>query len=356
MKALPVYLQWLILLACSLALGFILQHYHVPAALLLGPMMVGLVMALSGARIAISPKVFIGCQAILGCMIAGALSPSILSVLVSDWLPVVLTLAVTLLASGLSGWLLVRFSSLPGPTGAWGASPGGASAMVAMAGDFGADVRLVAFMQYLRVLFVATAAAAVAHIAMGEQGAVAPAVQWFPPLDLRFVATLGVAAVGAILGRRLRIPAGPLLLPMVAGATLHATGTLTLQVPEWLLALAYAFIGWSVGLRFTRAIVLLALKTLPQMLASIAGLMLLCGAMAWLLTKLLPVDLLTAYLATSPGGLDTVAIIAAGSQVNIGFVMAMQSLRLFAILLVGPAMARFISRTSVRRQASQSRG
>ncbi|CRL46695.1 hypothetical protein SGGMMB4_05520 [Sodalis glossinidius str. 'morsitans'] len=30
--------------------------------------MVGLVMALSGSRIAISPKVFIGCQAILGCM------------------------------------------------------------------------------------------------------------------------------------------------------------------------------------------------------------------------------------------------------------------------------------------------
>lgn len=262
-----------------------------------------------------------------------------------------LTLVVTLLASGLSGWLLVRFSSLPGPTGAWGAS-----AMVAMAGDFGADVRLVAFMQYLRVLFVATAAAAVAHIALGEQGAVAPAVTWFPPLDARFIATLAVAAVGAILGRRLRIPAGPLLLlPMVAGATLHATGTLTLQVPEWLLALAYAFIGWSVGLRFTRAIVLLALKTLPQMLASIAGLMLLCGAMAWLLTKLLPVDLLTAYLATSPGGLDTVAIIAAGSQVNIGFVMAMQSLRLFAILLFGPAMARFISRTSVRRPTSQSR-
>lgn len=147
MKALPVYLQWLILLACSLALGFILQYYHVPAALLLGPMVVGLVMALSGARIAISPKVFIGCQAILGCMIAGTLSPSILLVLVSDWLPVVLTPAVTLLASGLSGWLLVRFSRLPGPTGSWGVSPGGASAM---AGDFGADVRLVAFMQYLR--------------------------------------------------------------------------------------------------------------------------------------------------------------------------------------------------------------
>lgn len=91
------------------------------------------------------------------------------------------------------------------------------------------------------------------------------------------------------------------------------------------------------------------------MLASIVGLMLLCGAMAWLLNKLLPVDLLTAYLATSPGGLDIVAIIAAGSQVNIGFVMAMQSLRLFAILLFGPAMACFISCISVRRPTSQSR-
>ncbi len=133
---------------------------------------------------------------------------------------------------------------------------------------------------------------------------------------------------------------------MLAGATLHVTGVLTIQVPQWLLALAYAFIGWSVGLRFTPAIVALALKTLPQMVVSIVGLILLCGGMAWILTLLLPVDLLTAYLATSPGGLDTVAIIAAGSHADIGFVMAMQSLRLLSILLLGPAIARFISRNA----------
>ncbi|ARF51712.1 hypothetical protein DSJ_22045 [Pantoea stewartii subsp. stewartii DC283] len=53
---------------------------------------------------------------------------------------------------------------------------------------------------------------------------------------------------------------------------------------------------------------------------------------------------MTAYLATSPVGLDTVAIIAAGSGVDMAFVMAMQTLRLFTILLTGPAMARFLSR------------
>lgn len=54
--------------------------------------------------------------------------------------------------------------------------------------------------------------------------------------------------------------------------------------------------------------------------------------------------LMTAWLATSPGGLDTVAIIAAGSRVDIAFMMALQTLRLFTILLTGPTVARFFSR------------
>lgn len=344
MEKLPRWSQWLLLLLASLALGCGLQTFHIPAALLLGPMIVGVAMGLLGATVRIPTRLFIVAQAVLGCMIAQSLSPAILTPLLDDWPLVLLVLFATLAASGVSGWCLVRFSGLPGPTGAWGSSPGGASAMVAMAGDFGADVRLVAFMQYLRVLFVATAAAMVARIGLGDEaGHGSAALEWFPPLDWRFLATLGIAVAGAWLGPRLRIPSGALLLPMIIGAALHSSGAMALQVPEWLLALAYTLIGWSVGLRFTRPIFLLALRTLPQMVASIAALMLFCGLLAWMLTRFLPVDLMTAYLATSPGGLDTVAIIAAGSRVDMSFVMAMQTLRLFTILLTGPAMARFIS-------------
>jgi membrane AbrB-like protein len=344
METLPHSVQWLILLLASLVLGFGLQAFHIPAALLLGPMIVGVTMGLSGASVRIPSSLFIASQAILGCMIAQTLSPAVLTPLLDDWLLVLLVLFATLFASGVVGWCLVRFSSLPGPTGAWGSSPGGASAMVAMAGDFGADVRLVAFMQYLRVLFVATAAAIVARIGLGDEaGQGSVAMEWFPALDWRFLGTLGIAVAGSWLGSRLRIPSGAMLLPMVIGAGLHSSGTMTLQIPEWLLALAYALIGWSVGLRFTRPIFLLALRTLPQMLVSILALMLFCAGLGWMLTCFLPVDMMTAYLATSPGGLDTVAIIAAGSRVDMAFVMAMQTLRLFTILLTGPAIARFIS-------------
>ena len=53
---------------------------------------------------------------------------------------------------------------------------------------------------------------------------------------------------------------------------------------------------------------------------------------------------MTAYLATSPGGADSVAIIAASSQVDLPFVMAMQVARFMLVLLVGPTVAKMVAR------------
>ncbi|MBI0438941.1 AbrB family transcriptional regulator [Dickeya dianthicola] len=348
MERFPVLTQWFMLLAVSLVLGFGLLVYHVPAALLLGPMLVGVVMGLNGATIRIPRPLFYASNAVLGCLVAQSLSLSILMLLVKEWPLVLFILLSTLVASGLSGWLLMRYSELPGTTGTWGASPGGASAMVAMAGDFGADVRLVAFMQYLRLLMVTASAAFVARASLG-QGAEAnnALLVWFPALDWRFPGTLVMAFSCAWVGRRLRIPSGQLLVPMIVGSILHSSGIMTLQTPEWLLAVAYALIGWSVGLAFTRTVFLLALRTLPKMMLSIITLMLLCGGMALMLTHLLSVDMLTAYLATSPGGLDSIAVIAASSRVDIAFVMAFQTMRLFSTLIFSPILSRYISRHAV---------
>ena len=65
-------------------------------------------------------------------------------------------------------------------------------------------------------------------------------------------------------------------------------------------------------------------------------------------------DPLTAYLATSPGGADAVAIIAASSPVDMPFVMAMQIGRLFVAILVGPSLARIIARWTAERDPAPS--
>ena len=343
----------MILLALSAVLSFVLFRLHLPAAPLLGPLIAGITLSLRGATIRLPRPFSISAQAIIGCMIARALTPSIFGVLAANWALVLIILLSTLAISALTGWLLVRYSSLPGATGAWGSSPGGASAMVVMAQEYGADVRLVALMQYLRVLFVVGAAVMVVRFALGgEAQEMTQQIVWFPPLTFNLPLTLLLTAVAGWLGLRLRIPSGAMLLPMLAGALAQGEGMLLLELPEWLLVLAYTALGWTVGLQFNREIFMLALKTLPQIIAAIVGLIALCALMALALTHLLPLVFLTAYLATSPGGLDTVAIIAVGTRADMSFIMAMQTLRLFTILLTGPATARLISRYAPRKEKS----
>jgi membrane AbrB-like protein len=119
-------------------------------------------------------------------------------------------------------------------------------------------------------------------------------------------------------------------------------GWMSIELPTWLLAASYALVGWNVGLRFTRPLLIHAARALPRVLACILAMIVLCGGVAWLMVLAIGVDPLTAYLATSPGGSDSVAIIAASSNVDVSFVMAMQTVRMIAVLFIGPVLTKYI--------------
>jgi len=239
---------------------------------------------------------------------------------------------------------------LPGTTAIWGTTPGAATAMVLMAESWGADTRLVAFMQYMRVILVALAAALLAHFWLHLNSVARPLPNLLAPVDWTALAqTLAVLALAAFIGLRLRVHAGALLLPALAAIALRLGGWLHIELPQWLLMAGYALIGWSIGLRFTREALRYALRALLPILASIILLILICGALSWLLARAAGVDLLTAYLAMSPGGMDTVAIIAASSAVDVPFVMALQAVRLLAVMAFGPRLARFVASKATPR-------
>ncbi len=82
------------------------------------------------------------------------LQSSALSAVGRSWLPVLLASAATLLLSLTAGVALARFTGTDTRTASLGMVAGGASGIVGMADDLGGDDRLVAFMQYLRVLIV----------------------------------------------------------------------------------------------------------------------------------------------------------------------------------------------------------
>jgi uncharacterized protein len=338
-------LQWGVLLGLSALFGVTLELLHVPAALLLGPMVGAIVLAMANGAVRIPLSLFFLAQGVLGCLIARSVPLSIFAEIGRNWPIFLLGVASVVAAAATLGGLLTRWRVLPGTTAVWGSSPGAASAMTLMAEAYGADIRLVAFMQYTRVLCVAVVASIVSRFWVAGSGAPVPEIIWFPAVGwVSFAETVALAGAGAVLGHRLRLPAGPLLVPLSLGVLLQDTGVVSIELPPWLLAMSYALIGWTIGLRFTRSILVHAARALPRVIASILTLIAVCGLFAAGLVLMVGVDPLTAYLAMSPGGLDSVAIIAASSTVDLPFVMAMQTARFLVVLLTGPSMARFIAR------------
>jgi membrane AbrB-like protein len=246
-------LQWLALLALSALISAGWSALGLPAALLLGPMIGGIAFGVNGANLDVPRAPNLGAQAMIGAMVAASITPSILVTFGHHYLLFCVVMLGTLLGAAAIGWLVSRTGLIPGATAVYGISPGAAGAMVLLGEAEGADPRLVAFMQYSRVLLVAVAAALVArfwaHVGSGH----APGAPWLSPVhwgNLGLVFAL--ALIGQQIARLLRLQAWALLGPMLLLSALHAAGWLPIDLPRWVLAAAYALLGWRIGLGFRR--------------------------------------------------------------------------------------------------------
>jgi membrane AbrB-like protein len=343
-KDLALTFQWPAILCSSAAIGALLAWVHVPAALLLGPMLAGIAITAAGGTARVPNAAFLVAQGIIGCMIAKVVPLSIAGEILSRWPVFVFGVLAVIAVSASLGWLLTRMQVLPGTAVLWGSSPGAATVMIVMAEAYGADGRLVAFMQYLRVAVVAVTASIVARVWGLNPSHVVANITWFPPISwLPLLATLALATLGPLLAHKLHLRSGAFLIPLAAGVLLSHLGWLVIELPPWLLVLGYAVIGWSIGLRFTRPLLVHAARAFPRVLACTLALIALCGVLAGVLVIVAGVDPLTAYLATSPGAVESVVIIAASSKVDVPFVMAMQTTRLLALITVAPALMGYIA-------------
>jgi uncharacterized protein len=339
---------WPLLAAAVLAGGLALEAVGLPSSYLFAALLVGLTIALARpGSVHVAPLAFRASQAVAGVSLGAYVQSEALRTVAGSLVPVLLVSAATLGFSLLAGAILARATPLDPPTAALGMIAGGASGIVGMSGELGADDRLVAFMQYLRVLVVVVltpigiAVFFGGHHAEGAAAAIPSAGTFGAAWE--WAATAALAAAGAFLAARLRITAGVLLGPMVLTAAL-VLGGLDFAVPALLGQVAFSLIGLQIGLRFTiETVRLLGRLTLP-VLASIAGLLVACFGLAVLLAATTSATLLDAYLATTPGGLYAVLAVAFGAGANTTFVVAVQSLRVLAMVLIAPLAVRWTLR------------
>src|SRR4051812_13906350 len=203
-------------------------------------------------RLSLPPLGFRAAQAVTGVALGTFLHSSTIEDLGGRWVPVVLVSGATLVVTIAAGLALARIGRVDRATASLGMIAGGASGIVAMADDLGADEQLVGFMQYLRVLIITLITPLLVPLAFGVHSG-AGGSGGGPVLGTPggWALTAGAAIVGVAVGPRLRLPAAALLGPLILTGALSLAGlTGGAEVPPLAREAAFALIGIQIGLGF----------------------------------------------------------------------------------------------------------
>ncbi|AGT04147.1 putative membrane protein [Corynebacterium glutamicum MB001] len=356
-----IALRWCIVAPLSLAVGWLFTMWGVPAAWILGAILVAGVCALTtGQDLPMAKGVHVFGRSIVAMLAALPLISSSGSELVRFLIPG-LVISFFTIAVGIVGGLLLARSRpeiLP-ETGVLSMLAGGASVMPILARELGADFRYVALTQYLRLLVVSMTLPLVTHFFVpGGADLGSPPEKWLDVLSLGEFGTsisvlsllvlFGIVLAGEPLGRLLRLPApavmGPLILTVLVSFVIP--DDLSLQPPTVFKIIAFMAIGWMCGGALNMTALKVFSKQLPATFLFIFALLAVCAGAAGLLTWWLDISFFEAYLATSPGALETV--LALSSEGSAGpVVVTIQIIRLLAILTIAgliPTLLRRILR------------
>lgn len=347
-----------LVLVVTAAGSVLLTMLGVPSPVLFAAVIGGMAHALtSPVAVVVPPWLFRVAQGLIGVTVGSVIDLDTLRRIGQEAGPVVSVTVATLVLSLGAGRLLALRRDVSAITGVFALVAGGASGVVAVSRELGADDRVVTVVQYLRVLVVLLTMPVITAAVFRPPHGVGDVVGGRAglPADLLFVALSLV--LGLLLARVLPVTTMSLLGPLLVAGVLAAGGWLgPVAVPTVLQWLAYALIGVQVGLRFTRASLRSVARMLPAVVAIVAALVLATAGLGVLLAAWTSVDPLTAYLATTPGGLFAVLATAADSGSDVTYVMAVQLLRLLVILAVLPLLARWLAPPGDGARAQGQRG
>ncbi|MBP3088328.1 AbrB family transcriptional regulator [Corynebacterium sp. sy017] len=342
-----IWLRWLIVVAASIVFGLLFQRLHIPAGWILAGILASGALALStGQELTMNKQFFVFVRGFIGILAGVPLVGTPLVELTPYILPALFTTAITLGIGVIGGLLLSRAQrAISSETAILSMLAGGASMMPMLAKELGADYRYVALSQYLRLLIISISLPLITHV-LSPQGASSHAVH--PPLQAWWVLLIMalIAFFGDRFGRLLHLPAPTVLGPMVCTVIIGKALSIDFTPPYLVQYVAFMAIGWMCGGGLSVAALKLFAAQLPATLIFIAVLICGCAATALPLTSWLDVSYFEAYLATSPGALETV--LALSSEGNAGsVVIAFQIIRVICVLLLAgylPTLIRLILR------------
>ncbi len=337
--------------------GALASLIGVPLPWMLGPMLACAVACLSGVSL-IGP---VGARPVvvpvLGVMLGSGFTPEIVGEL-PGWAGTFALLPPFTLVAGTVGWVIYRkLGGYDARTAFFCAAPGGLNEMIIMGAEAGADERRIALTHAVRVFAViALVAVSFALIEGTRTTGMTRTTVGFADLSWGAGAALLACAVfGPWLARRARMPAAPLLGPMLLSAALHLSGLVQDPPPALLVIIAQVVIGTVLGCRFAGATFRDTGREIALAGGAAVAMLIVTGVFAGLAMTFTGVPWSQAVLAYAPGGLAEMSLLALAKEQDVAYVATAHVARIVLVLFaVRPVFALLAPQMSPPEPQNQS--
>ena len=330
-----------LLIAATGGIGFSLAG--VPAGLVSGSVLAVAIAALAGRPTRVPVWLARICFVLIGMLLGAVVTPETLSG-ITTWPASVALLALSALCTMAATTCYLRFVHGWDPLSALlGASPGAMAQVVALAAEFGADMRGVAIVQTMRVLVITIGLpAGLALFGFAASGVVAvPGTSSSLP-ELALIAV--VSSLSAYLMMRLRFPGGLLFGAMAGSALLHGIGYVHAVLPWWVGSSAVVMLGAVVGARFANATPRMLLDYIGAAFGSTAVGIAIATFFGVIVTHFLPFPVADVVIAYAPGAQDTMMVLALALRLDPVYVGAHQLARWLVVTFAVALSARRLAK------------
>ncbi len=329
--------------------GAILGVAGIPAGWLSGAMIFVAVAAVAGRPMQVPAPFARVVFVAVGISLGAAVTPQTLQG-VATWPLSIVLLGVAIAGATLASAVYLRvvhgWDTL---SALFGCMPGALSQVIAYAAHEKSDLRGIAVVQTIRVVFLTAGlpvALAVLGLVQGPPVRVAGRVE---ASVLDFALLVMACGLTALALERLRFPGGLIFGAMLASAILHAGGLVEAVLPWWFVNAGMVCLGAITGSRFANADLRLLLTHIAAALGSFAVAIAVVAAFAYGATALMalpPSDVMVAY---APGALDAMMILALALNLDPIFVGAHHVARFLLISAALPFLVRALARREPTR-------
>lgn len=319
----------IITLSGAFLFACLLYAASIPLAFLLGPLIFTAALSLMGFDVRTSLGLRKMGQLTVGATAGLNLTSTILAQLFA-WLPLMLASSImAVLASALISVLFGIWANVDRMSAYYAGLPGGLAEMANIGAEAGADPEPIAVAQTVRVGFIVVVVPptlVLFGVTPGGPATIVPSIDWIwlPVL------IAGGGAFAYVLGA-MRLNNPWMIGATIWAAALTSSGIVSGHMPQPIFLLAQYLIGTAVGSRFRPFMI----RRLPRVTAfsivTVAMLGLVMIGFSAVLIQFVDLDLTTAILATSPGGMSEMAATAEALHLAIATVVAFQVVRAMTV-------------------------